>query len=199
VELVEHDAAEPGEEIRGVRRGDEERELLGRGHQDLGRAPLLPLAARRRRVARARLDPDGQFHFGDRDLDIARHVHGERLQGRDIERVQRAGIALGQRHEARQEARERLAPARGRDEERRTALPRLVHERELVRARAPAPRREPGAKARRQQIGFVASGHGGHVAPSRAARTEAPPQDAEGGGRYWNSQVSVSALPSRRR
>ena len=40
------------------------------------------------RVAGARLDADGQAHFGDRHHQVPLHVHGQRLQRRDVERVQ---------------------------------------------------------------------------------------------------------------
>ncbi len=54
------------------------------------RIAALALALRRRRVAGAGLDPDRQLHLGDRRLEVARDVDRERLQRRDIERVQPA-------------------------------------------------------------------------------------------------------------
>ncbi len=52
-----------------------------------GYAPL-PLPPRHRRVAGAGFDPDRQLHLGDRPLEIARDVDRQRLQRRDVERMQ---------------------------------------------------------------------------------------------------------------
>ena len=48
---------------------------------------------RRRRVAGARLQPDRQAHLGDRPLEVARDVDRQRLQRRDVERVEAAALA----------------------------------------------------------------------------------------------------------
>ena len=90
MQLVEHDALERAEEIRRVGGGEQQGELLRCRQQDVGWVAALPLPLRRRRVAGARLEPDRQFHLVDRRLEIARNVDRERLQGRDIERVQPA-------------------------------------------------------------------------------------------------------------
>ena len=74
-------------------RGEQQRELLGRGEQDVGRIAALALALRGRRVAGARLDADRQRHLGDRAFEIARDVDRERLERRDVERVQAARAA----------------------------------------------------------------------------------------------------------
>ena len=50
----------------------------------------LALALRYRRIAGPRLDADRQLHFGNRSLQIARNIHGERLERRDIKSVQTA-------------------------------------------------------------------------------------------------------------
>ena len=67
-----------------------QRELLGRGEQDVRRVAALALALRGRRVAGAGLDADRQAHLGDRRLEVARDVDRERLERRDVERVQPA-------------------------------------------------------------------------------------------------------------
>ena len=95
-------------------RGEQQRELLRRGQQDVGRIAALALALRGRRVAGAGLDPDRQPHLGDRRLEIARDVDRERLQRRDVERVQPAarGARRGRWRSAFFALRERLAPSR---------------------------------------------------------------------------------------
>ena len=74
-------------------RGEQQRELLGRGEQDVGRIAPLALALRGRRVAGAGLEPDRQRHLGDRAFEVARDVDRERLERRDVERVQPARAA----------------------------------------------------------------------------------------------------------
>ena len=69
-------------------RGEQQRELLGRGQQDVGRIAALALALRGRRVAGAGLDADRQPHLGDRRFEVARDVDRQRLERRDVERVQ---------------------------------------------------------------------------------------------------------------
>ena len=91
VQLVEHDALERGEQERRVVGGQQQRQLLGRGEQDVRRIAPLPLPPRHRRVAGAGLDLDRQAHLGNRRLQIARDVDRERLQRRDVEGVEAAG------------------------------------------------------------------------------------------------------------
>ena len=57
------------------------------------RIAALALALRGRRVAGARLDADRQPHLRNRRFEIARDVDGERLERRDVERVQPAVAA----------------------------------------------------------------------------------------------------------
>ena len=90
MQLVEHDAPERAEQIRRVGRGEQQRQLLRRGQQDVGRIAALALALRCGRVAGAGLDADRQAHLGDRRFEVARDVDGERLERRDVERVQAA-------------------------------------------------------------------------------------------------------------
>jgi len=49
----------------------------------------LSQAARRRRIAGPRLDADGQCHLCNRRFQVARNVDRERLERRNVERVQR--------------------------------------------------------------------------------------------------------------
>ena len=79
------------EQKRRVVGRQQQRQLLGRGEQDVRRIAPLPLPPRHRRVAGAGLDLDRQAHLGDRRLQIARDVDRERLQRRDVEGVEAAG------------------------------------------------------------------------------------------------------------
>ena len=128
MQLVEHDVAQIREEALGVAGRDQQRQLLGRGEQDVGRRELLALPLVRRRVAGAGLHGERQAHLADRLAEIALDVDGQRLERRDVERVDaamrfagpalRAGGQLGQR---RQEAGQRLAGAGRRDQQHRLA------------------------------------------------------------------------------
>jgi hypothetical protein len=93
MELVEHDSFERSEQIGRIGRSQDQRELLGRGEQDLGRIAALALALRCRRVAGAGLDADRQSHLGHRPLEVACDVDRERLQRGNVERVQPAFAA----------------------------------------------------------------------------------------------------------
>ena len=90
VQFVEDHALERAEQIRRVGGREQQRKLLRRGEQDVRRITALALPFRGRRVAGAGLDPDRQPHFGDRRFEVARDVDRERLQRRDVERVQAA-------------------------------------------------------------------------------------------------------------
>ena len=111
----------------------------------------LPLAAVLRRVAGPRLDPHRQAHLLDRPGQIARDVGGQRLERRDVERVQApGGPGLVQLDQARQEPAQRLAAAGGRDQQRVAALAREVEHLRLMAAQLPAAGGEPITKDRRQ-------------------------------------------------
>ena len=167
MQFVEHDALQRAEQERRIVGGQQQRQLLRRGEQDVRRIAPLPLPPRHRRIAGAGLDLDRQPHLGDRRFEVARDVDGERLQRRDIEGVQAAGaldaaaggddaLAIcrqwrGKLHQRRQKSRQRLAGAGGRDQERRAAVTRLRQQRQLMLARRPAARGEPFLKTVRQQ------------------------------------------------
>jgi dTDP-4-dehydrorhamnose reductase len=164
VRFVDHHGLEAREDLRGLRIAHQERQALGRGQQDVGWAFLLALTAVLRRVAGARLDGDVEAHFGDRHFEVALHVDGERLQGRDVERVERALFRRGagsEIEEAREEAGERLAGACRRDQERGFALRRECRERKLMRAGMPTPGGEPAGEERGECIVMRFCGKGG--------------------------------------
>ena len=125
VDLVEHDRVEIGEQLGAVGVAEQQRQLLRRRHQDVGRSRSLPRPPRHRRVAGARLGADRQLHLGDRRHEVARDVDRQRLQRRNVESVQAAAAvgapALGKADEARQEPGQRLAGAGRGDEQGRAA------------------------------------------------------------------------------
>ena len=90
VQLIEDHALERTEQIRRVGGGQQQRHLLRRRQQNLRRIAALALALRARRIAGARLDADRQPHLGNRRFQIARDIDGERLERRNVERVQPA-------------------------------------------------------------------------------------------------------------
>lgn len=158
VQFVEHHAAQSRKERLRLAMGDQQRQLLGRGQQDVGRPADLAGALVGRRVARAGLDPHGQSHLGDGRVEVAGDVDRQRLQRRDVEgvepgRLQLLRPTLREGDEARQEARERLAGARRRHQQGRATRPGDPQEVELVRPGRPAARREPGPERLRQDLG----------------------------------------------
>ena len=157
VHLVEDDGIEIGEQVGAVGVAEQQRQLLGRRHQDVGGNAALPGAARHRGVAGARLGADRQLHLVDRRHEVAGDVDGQRLQRRDIERVQAAPAvgarALRQADEGRQEAGQRLARPGRRDQQGRAPLPRRFEQRQLMRPRRPSARREPSGERLGQRRG----------------------------------------------
>ena len=88
MQFVQHHGLQAFEHLRRARMGHQQRQLFRRGQQNVGRRMALALAARGRRVAGAGLHRHGQIHLRDGRFQIARHVHRQRLQRRDVERVQ---------------------------------------------------------------------------------------------------------------
>ena len=144
VQLVDDDAAKIGEQPRCVRVGQEQRQGLRRRHQELRRARPLPLALALWRVAGSRLGAEAQPHLRDRLFQVAVHVDGQGLERRDVEGVQPVRSRLGQFDQRRQEARQGLAAAGGRDQEGVAALDGRLEHRQLVVVGPPAARGEPG-------------------------------------------------------
>ena len=146
--LVDDDASEVRKEFVCMVGRNEQGELFGRGEQDIRRIGALALALRLRRVARAGLDADVEAHFGNGGIEVALHIGGEGFQRRDVERVQgrASGVRLRlplQFNQACQEPRQRLAAARGGDEEGTVTRQRRLCQRELVWTRRPPPPLEP--------------------------------------------------------
>lgn len=199
MQFVEHDAGQRGEEFRRVGVGEQQRQLFRRRHQDRGWRVALAQAAVLRRVAGAGFDGDAEAHFGERDFEVALDVDGERLQRRDVERVQR-GLRwriFCEIDKARQKARQRLAGAGGRDQQRGFAGAGEIEQRQLMRARAPAARFKPAREGGRECGGLKrCSGrgargcHGARLAGCAAI----------GGGRKGGAPAAPpSTLAKRRR
>ena len=96
MQLVDDDAAQAREELLGVGVAQQQRQRFRRRHQQVGRPLALAQAPALRRVAGAALGAHRQLHLGDRQLEVAADVGRQRLQRRDVERVQLA-LALGMR------------------------------------------------------------------------------------------------------
>ena len=186
MQFVEHHAAQRAEQIRRVGRGEQQRELLRRGEQDVGRIAALALALGGGRVAGAGFQLHGKPHLAHRNFQVARDVDRQRLQRRDVERVQalrtadrtpgrnepaRRRCRFIQLHQRRQEAGQRLAAAGRRDQQRRAPCPGLGQQFELMRARRPAAAGKPAREQVRQKrrgIAAVEGGCGFHYASSKA-------------------------------
>jgi hypothetical protein len=180
MDLVDHHRAQRREEGGRLGQRQQQGEGFRRGEQQMRRVLALAAAAVRRRVPGAGLDADGQPHLGHRRGQVARDVHRERRERGDVERVQPFARGQVQVHEARQEARERLAAAGRRDEQRMLAGLGGLQHRKLVRARRPAAIGEPSA----EEFGECSHVRGFFrtAAPSAAMRGKALP--APGRPRY---------------
>jgi hypothetical protein len=151
--LIHHDAAEGGEEARRLGLAQQDGETFRRRQQQVRRVRPLATLDSGGCVAGAVLHPDRQPHLLYRDREIAADVGGQRLQRRDIERVQAGARIFGEVEERRQEPGQRLAAARGRDQKVRAAAARIGDQRQLMRVGRPAARGEPTRKGLRQKGG----------------------------------------------
>ncbi len=139
VELVEHHTAQVGEQGVAVGRGQQQRELLRRGQQDVRRRGTLALALGDRGVAGARLDREPQRQVGGGDAQVALDVDGQRLERRDVERVQPLARSIA--------APRRRRPARRGSAGNRPASCRRRSARSAARPRRPVRQRATGAGA----------------------------------------------------
>jgi hypothetical protein len=157
VDLVDDHAGQALEIEPRALPGAEQGQLLRRGEQDVGGLHPLPLPPRDSGVAGAALGHDRQAHLKDRRHQVALDVHGEGLQGRNVEGVDTPGgirgRPFGELDQAREEAGEGLSPAGGGDQQGVAPGARLGHHFQLMAARRPAALFEPGGEARRQQAG----------------------------------------------
>ena len=174
VQFVEDDVFQILEEAWRLAIGDEQRHLFGCRQQDVRRVQPLALAFGLRRVAGAGFHRDRQAHFRDRLHQVALDIDGERLERRDVKRVnagkgraRRDLPAMGEVGQRRQEAGERLARAGRRDQQQALAGMGAGEQLDLVRARLPALVRKPAGEGRGQQreaLGGMAEMRIGHRA-----------------------------------
>lgn len=88
--FVQHDAFQVGEIVSRSVPGTEQRQLLGRGQQDVRRVLALALLLRLFGVAGTAFDMDVQPDLADRRHQIALNISGQRLQRRQIKRMHAA-------------------------------------------------------------------------------------------------------------
>ena len=151
VQLVEDDAAQIAEESVAVLVGQQQRQALRCGHQDMRRALTLARAAVSRRVTRPRLGGDGQPHLPQRGFEISADVGRQRLERRNIERVQPLEIRLTSEFDQRgQKPRQRLAPTGRCSQQGRLRRLRGLEHGQLVGVGRPASSLEPAREGRRQ-------------------------------------------------
>jgi hypothetical protein len=115
--LIDHHAPHPGKGAGGIVIGQQQRQTFGRGQQDMRRVGALAAALGIAGVAGAILDPDRQPCAFDGGAQVAADVGGQRLQRRDVEGVQARPGCRPQFGQRGQEPGQRLAPARGRDQQ----------------------------------------------------------------------------------
>src|SRR5690606_16330426 len=135
-------------------------QLLRRCQEDIRRRKFLTLALVCGRIAGSCLDGNVELHLFDRLAEIALDVDRQRLERRNVERVD-ASIclarltfcALRQLSQRRQETSQRLARASRGDQQHRLSISRLFQKSKLVRARRPATRRKPARKRFGKQRG----------------------------------------------
>ena len=70
--------------------GQQQRQLLRRGQQDVGRGYGAGAGGARPGVSPVRVSTVPAAHLGDGRFQVARHVHRQRLERRDVKRVQAA-------------------------------------------------------------------------------------------------------------
>ena len=80
VHFINHHALQPAKQLETVRIGEQQRQALRRGQEDVRRAAALPLLTIGRRVAAARFDPQRQAHLFDRSQEIALDIMRKSLE-----------------------------------------------------------------------------------------------------------------------
>ncbi len=151
VKLIKDNHPQVGKVVLGAFLGDQQRYLFRRGDQNIRRIGFLALAFVGRGIAGARLNANIEVHFPDRCFEVSRNVDRQRLQGRDIQRVQSpARGTLCQLHKRRQKSRQRLAAAGRRNQQGRTPGRHGFQHLKLMAAGLPATSGEPIGKYGRQ-------------------------------------------------
>src|SRR5690606_25965039 len=178
------DVSQARKEALRILGGQKQCQLLGRGEQDIRRVQLLALALVRGRIAGACFDVDVEANPLDRLAEIALNINGERLEGRNVERmntaIRLAGLTLwphrkvGQRGK---KAGQGLSRSGWCNQQDRFSRLCLIKQLKLVRSRAPASLDKPA----RETIGKYSRGrdvvfHSPQVAPGRCLSKSKQPQ-----------------------
>ena len=193
VDLVHDHRGDRGQQAARLG-GQHQVERLGRGDQDVGRSARQAPALARRRVARAQahlgdVERDAQAPGGARDAhqrraQVALDVHGQGPQRRDVEHAA-APALLGDRREhepvdGRQEGRQRLARARGGEDQGRAAGRDLGPAQGLGARGLGEGLPEPGRDRRLEVAGEVEAAAGAHpVIMDRKPATRGPAASAQ--------------------
>ena len=166
VHLVDHNPLQSSKQRVSLGIGEQQRERFRRGQQHMRRAHPLPRFTIRRSIAAAGLDPHVQAQLGHRGQQIALHIVRQRLQRRNVERVQaigrRAAVQL-RRTEGRQcwqKPAQSLARAGIGHQQRVLAARRHLQHLALMPPQLPAAGSKPLAEFRGEQCGR----HGGTMA-----------------------------------
>ena len=145
VDLVHHHTLHTFEHARRVFVAGEQRKRFRSGQQDMRRVGALAFLDMGRGVAGAVLDPDRQAGLVNWGAQVALDVGRQRLERADIKRVQTVARVVCQIHQRRQEPGQRLATARGRDQQ-QARIVRPVQHVLLMRMDGPSTGVEPCLK-----------------------------------------------------
>ena len=150
VHLVHDHRAQARKKPRRIRLRKHQHQAFRCGEENIRRGAALAGALCRRCIACAAFNRDGKPHLRDGPHEVALNVVGQRLQRRDVKRVDALCARLVNVDERWQEARKGLAAAGRRDEQRRLPRAERLQHRALIGMRLPAAAREPGFHIRRQ-------------------------------------------------
>ena len=177
VQLVNHHPPQRGKQLRALGIRQQQRQRFRRRQQHMRRPRPLAGLVLRWRVGAAGFHTQIQANFIDRRHQVAPHILCQRLQRRDIKRVQSLGRRLAAKRggrkggKRRQEAREGFASAGIRHQQGITPFPCRRQHFSLVSPQRPAPAGKPFGDFRRQWAGSGTR----HPAQFRLNRAEGNP------------------------
>ena len=146
VDFINDDAAKPGKKFGGLWLGQQKREAFRRSQQDMRRGGALSRAAIGRRVTRAGFNANGQRHIANRRHQIARNIHRQGLERRDIKRMQPVTRRRRQIQQRWQKPGQRFPATCGGHQQRVIPNANRCQNIKLMRPRLPAARLEPTGK-----------------------------------------------------
>ena len=148
MDLVDHDRAQAREHQPAVGVAQQQRQRFRRRQQDVWRLDPLACLAVGWRVPGPRLDRYRQPHLLDRLEQIALDIDRQRLERRNVERVEPLDRRFDQFDQRRQEARQRLARTGGGDQQCVPPGPRAAEHVKLMPAGLPTALLEPAGQGR---------------------------------------------------